>query len=53
MGLPSLAIPAGFDAQGMPIGAQLVGRPFGEAALLRVGAALEDATRFYARRPPV
>ncbi|GLS17232.1 amidase [Labrys miyagiensis] len=39
---PSLAIPAGFTADGRPVGLQLVGRPRGEAALLSAGAVLED-----------
>ena len=44
LGLPALAVPAGFTRGGLPIGMQLVGRPFGEQELLRIGAALEDAT---------
>ncbi|MCO5997928.1 amidase [Actinoallomurus rhizosphaericola] len=40
-GVPSLSLPVGRDRQGMPIGMQLLGRPFGEAALLRVGHAYE------------
>jgi aspartyl-tRNA(Asn)/glutamyl-tRNA(Gln) amidotransferase subunit A len=42
LGLPALAFPAGFTAAGLPVGLQLVGRPFSEANLLRVGAAMED-----------
>jgi aspartyl-tRNA(Asn)/glutamyl-tRNA(Gln) amidotransferase subunit A len=51
LGLPSLAIPAGFTAAGLPIGMQLIGRPFGEATLLRAGAAFQRATDFHARCP--
>ncbi|MCO5972637.1 amidase [Actinoallomurus soli] len=40
-GVPSLSLPVGRDRQGMPIGMQLLGRPFGEASLLRVGHAYE------------
>lgn len=40
LGLPVLSIPIGCDRNGMPIGAQLVGRPFAEARLLAVGARL-------------
>ncbi|MDQ0395921.1 amidase [Labrys monachus] len=39
---PSLAMPAGFSADGRPIGLQLIGKPRGEAALLGAGAVLED-----------
>lgn len=51
LGLPSLAIPAGFSAAGLPIGLQVVGRPFDEATILRIGAAFQRATDFHARRP--
>ncbi len=53
LGLPSLAMPAGFTRGGMPIGMQLIGRAFGEKELLRIGAALEDATGHVKRRPDI
>ncbi len=40
-GVPSLSLPVGRDRYGMPIGMQLLGRPFGEATLLRAGHAYE------------
>ena len=40
-GLPAVALPAGFDAKGLPLGVQLVGRPGGEWTLLRIGLAFE------------
>ena len=43
LGLPVLTVPIGLDRNGMPVGAQLVGRPFGEARLLSLGARLADA----------
>jgi Asp-tRNA(Asn)/Glu-tRNA(Gln) amidotransferase A subunit family amidase len=46
-------MPAGFTREGLPVGMQLVGRAWEEAALLRIGAALEDATGLWKRRPPV
>jgi aspartyl-tRNA(Asn)/glutamyl-tRNA(Gln) amidotransferase subunit A len=52
-GLPSLAVPCGFDGDGLPIGMQVIGRPFDEATLFRVGAAYQDATDFHRRRPPL
>ncbi len=51
LGLPSLAVPAGFTDAGLPVGMQLIGRPFGETTLLRAGAALQRATDFHARCP--
>ena len=50
-GIPGLSIPCGFDPAGLPIGLQLLGRPFDEHTLLRVGAAYEDATGWTERRP--
>jgi aspartyl-tRNA(Asn)/glutamyl-tRNA(Gln) amidotransferase subunit A len=51
LGLPSLAIPAGFTGGGLPVGMQLVGRSFDEATLLRIGAAFQRATDFHDRVP--
>jgi len=41
-GHPALSVPCGYDPQGLPVGLQLVGRPWEESLLLRVGAALES-----------
>jgi Asp-tRNA(Asn)/Glu-tRNA(Gln) amidotransferase A subunit family amidase len=50
-GVPSLALPCGFSAQGLPIGLQLVA-PYGaEAHLLRAAFAYEQATQWSARAP--
>jgi aspartyl-tRNA(Asn)/glutamyl-tRNA(Gln) amidotransferase subunit A len=43
LGLPALALPCGLTQTGLPVSAQIVGRPFDEATVLRAGAALEDA----------
>jgi aspartyl-tRNA(Asn)/glutamyl-tRNA(Gln) amidotransferase subunit A len=51
LGLPAVAMPCGLDAEGMPLGAQIIGKPFDEATLLRVAAAIEDATDFHNLRP--
>lgn len=50
-GLPALSVPCGFDGNGLPIGMQIIGRPFAEATLLRVGHAFQQATDFHRRRP--
>jgi aspartyl-tRNA(Asn)/glutamyl-tRNA(Gln) amidotransferase subunit A len=42
-GLPAIAVPAGQDASGLPLGLQLIGRPFDEATLFRAGQVIEDA----------
>jgi aspartyl-tRNA(Asn)/glutamyl-tRNA(Gln) amidotransferase subunit A len=51
-GLPALALPCGFDRTGLPIGLQVIGRPFDEATVLRVGHAYEQATDWHHRGPP-
>jgi aspartyl-tRNA(Asn)/glutamyl-tRNA(Gln) amidotransferase subunit A len=42
-GLPGISVPAGLDAQGLPLGLQLIGRPFDEETLFSLGHALEQA----------
>lgn len=51
-GLPALSVPCGF-AGGLPIGLQIVGRPFDEATVLQAGHAYEQATAWHKQRPPV
>ena len=50
-GLPAISVPCGFDADGLPIGLQLVARPWAEARLLRIARAYERATSWNERRP--
>jgi aspartyl-tRNA(Asn)/glutamyl-tRNA(Gln) amidotransferase subunit A len=50
-GLPALATCAGFDAAGMPLSIQIVGKPFTEATVLALGDAHETATAWRSRRP--
>ena len=45
-GVPALSIPAGLDESGLPLGLQLIGRPFDEEMLIAVGSALERAALF-------
>ncbi len=47
-GLPGLSVPAGLDSQGLPLGLQVIGRPFDEETLFAVGAAIERAAGFTA-----
>jgi aspartyl-tRNA(Asn)/glutamyl-tRNA(Gln) amidotransferase subunit A len=52
-GLPSLNVPCGFDADGLPVGMQIIGRPFDEATLLRAGHGFQQVTDFHRRAPPL
>ncbi|MBQ4824182.1 Asp-tRNA(Asn)/Glu-tRNA(Gln) amidotransferase subunit GatA [Leisingera sp. HS039] len=48
-GLPGIAVPAGLDAQGLPLGLQLIGKPWDEGDLLNTAYALENAAGFVAK----
>jgi aspartyl-tRNA(Asn)/glutamyl-tRNA(Gln) amidotransferase subunit A len=48
-GLPGIAVPTGLDAKGLPMGLQLIGRPWEEADLLNVAYSLERAAGFVAK----
>ena len=48
-GLPGLVVPTGLDAQGLPLGLQLIGKPWEEGELLNIGYALEQAAGFVAK----
>jgi aspartyl-tRNA(Asn)/glutamyl-tRNA(Gln) amidotransferase subunit A len=50
-GLPALSMPCGVDGGGLPIGLQLIGKPFGEEALLAAAYAYEQATEWHTLRP--
>ena len=48
-GIPGLAVPAGLDPQGLPLGLQVLGRSFDEETVFAVGAVIERAARFTAK----
>ncbi len=51
-GLPAIAVPAGF-ADGLPIGMQIIGKPFDEETILHIAFAYEQATDWHKRKPPI
>ena len=48
-GVPGMSVPAGLDANGLPLGLQVIGRPFDEETVFAVGAAIEAAAAFDAK----
>ncbi len=52
-GHPAASIPCGFNDEGLPIGLQIIGRPFDEATVLRVADAYQRVTDWHTRRPPL
>jgi len=50
-GLPGIAVPAGTDAQGLPLGLQLIGRPFDEETLFSLGEVIEQAAGRFTAQP--
>ncbi len=52
-GLPGMSIPAGYDANNLPIGMQLIGPPFSEETILRAGDAWERAGALKPRQPAI
>jgi aspartyl-tRNA(Asn)/glutamyl-tRNA(Gln) amidotransferase subunit A len=52
-GQPAISLPCGFTKSGLPIGLQLVGRPFDEATLFRAASAYEAATDWHGRTPQI
>jgi len=52
-GTPALSVPCGFSSSGMPMGLQIVGRPFAEGTVLKVAHAYEQNTDWHNRRAPI
>lgn len=53
LGLPTISVPCGFSAQGLPIGLQISGRPGADATVLRLAYAYEQATEWHKRSPSI
>jgi aspartyl-tRNA(Asn)/glutamyl-tRNA(Gln) amidotransferase subunit A len=51
LGACALSLPAGFSAEGLPIGVQVTGAAFADATLVRIGRAFQQATDWHLRRP--
>ena len=51
-GLPAISVPCGFGSDGLPVGLQIIGRPFGERELFGIAHAFEQASGWHDRRPP-
>jgi aspartyl-tRNA(Asn)/glutamyl-tRNA(Gln) amidotransferase subunit A len=50
-GIPALSVPCGFGDNGMPVGLQLLGPPFGDETILGAAMTFQDRTRFHEVRP--
>ncbi len=50
---PAASVPCGFTPGGLPVGVQIIGRPFADMAVLRLAHAFERATGHGSRRPPL
>ncbi|GAV65098.1 Amidase domain-containing protein [Cephalotus follicularis] len=51
LGLPAISVPVGYDKQGLPIGLQIIGRPWGEATILRLASAVEELCAQTKKKP--
>jgi aspartyl-tRNA(Asn)/glutamyl-tRNA(Gln) amidotransferase subunit A len=51
LGVPAVTVPCGIDERGLPVGLQIVGRPFAEATVLRIAHAFQQVTNWHRRVP--
>jgi aspartyl-tRNA(Asn)/glutamyl-tRNA(Gln) amidotransferase subunit A len=52
-GVPGISVPCGFTSAGLPIGLQIIGKPFDEETILRMAYAFEQNTDYHRRKPPL
>ena len=52
-GQPALALPMGFNADGLPLSLQIAGRPFEDALVLRAGDVYQSVTDWHLQVPPI
>ncbi len=52
-GLPAISVPCGFTDEGLPVGLQIVGRPFADFDVLQLAYAFQEATLFYQQKPAI
>jgi aspartyl-tRNA(Asn)/glutamyl-tRNA(Gln) amidotransferase subunit A len=50
-GVPAISVPCGLDGEGLPIGMQVIGKPFDEATILRIAYAYEQQTEWHRKKP--
>ncbi|XP_047320109.1 fatty acid amide hydrolase-like isoform X1 [Impatiens glandulifera] len=53
LGFPAISVPVGYDKQGLPIGLQFIGRPWAEATILRLAAAVEELNLEPKKKPKI
>jgi aspartyl-tRNA(Asn)/glutamyl-tRNA(Gln) amidotransferase subunit A len=52
-GNPGISVPCGFTGAGLPVGLQIIGKPFDEVGILKAAHAFEQATKWHKRRPGI